>query len=407
MVLLAMVMQLGTSPGQTFAVSAFTPSLLESLELSQSQLGLAYMLGTLLAAIPLSMVGPASDRFGLRFVSCIVIVGLSTACFCAAGASGYWTLLFSFFLLRFLGQGALTLLAGNTTAMWFRSRIGRVSAILSIGSAVAFAYIPHWITESISAYGWRGTYQIISAILLVGLLPLVCLLYRNRPEDLGQHVDGLAVQPSSERSHTNGTPKSFGGDSLTLRQAMRTASYSILAGSNIVWAMSGTGILFYLFTLCDERSLGAAATSGLFRYLGFSMLAAQLAGGVLADYLRLNRLFGLGTSLVAASLVVLATDHTERGAECFAVLFGAGQGMLISISGIAMLRFYGRDHLGSVRGAVWCGTVAGSGCGPLLMGWIHDTSGSYDPAIGLFAALMLPLAIASWFIRPPILSRPR
>ena len=63
---MAILMQLGTSPGQTFAVSAFTPSLLAGLDLTQSRLGLAYMLGTLCAAVPLTFVGPAADRHGLN-----------------------------------------------------------------------------------------------------------------------------------------------------------------------------------------------------------------------------------------------------------------------------------------------------------------------------------------------------
>uniref|UniRef100_UPI003562CD90 MFS transporter n=1 Tax=Stieleria sp. TaxID=2795976 RepID=UPI003562CD90 len=152
---IAMLMQLGTSPGQTFAVSAFTPSLLESLDLTQSRLGLAYMLGTLFAALPLTFVGPAADRHGLKRVASIVIVALALACLFASSVKGFYGLLAAFFLLRFLGQGSLTLLSGNTTAMWFRNRIGRVSAVLSIGSAIAFAWVPDLLASTIESIGWR------------------------------------------------------------------------------------------------------------------------------------------------------------------------------------------------------------------------------------------------------------
>ncbi len=73
--------------------------------------------------------------------------------------------------------------------------------------------------------------------------------------------------------------------------------------------------------------------------------------------------------------------------------------MLIAISGVAWVRFYGRDHLGAVRGSVWCGTVAGSGCGPFLMGKANDLLGNYDLAILGFALAMMPLAVAGWFIQ--------
>ncbi len=430
MLLLAVIMQLGTSPGQTFAVSAFTPALLQGLGLSQSRLGLAYMLGTVLAAIPLSLVGPAADRHGLKRITVIVVVGLSGACFFASSINGFYGLLAAFFLLRFLGQGSLTLLSGNTSAMWFRSRIGRASAVMAVGSAIAFAWIPQWLKQSIAAFGWRETYQGIGYLLVLGLLPLVVFFFVNRPEDVGQDVDGDSPTGSrrDDDSQQSGDPQlqtPASGDertphethddreslslqqalslqeALSLRQALRTGSFYILGLTNIVWAMSGTGVLFFLYTLCEERAIPPEAGNGLFKILGLSMLALQLCGGILSDFMRLGRLFGLGATLIAAGLTWLSVDGSLTGAQAFTALFGAGQGMLISVSGVAWLRFYGREHLGSIRGSVWCGTVAGSGCGPLLMGWSKDYSGSYDAAIYLFTAMMIPLALAAWLIQPP------
>lgn len=412
MILLAMLMQLGTSPGQTFAVSAFTPALVASLDISQGRLGMAYMLGTLFAAVPLTFVGPAADRHGLKRVSLIVIVGLAVACLFASTVNGFYGLLAAFFLLRFLGQGSLTLLSSNTTAMWFRSRIGRVSAILAVGSAIAFAWVPEWLHSCIETMGWRTTYQILSVVLLIGLLPLVLLFYRNRPEDLGQCVDGRTDVAAARRASPpveslgqesqEDASESPDPDSLTLRQAARTGTYFILGLSNIVWAMSGTGVLFYLYLLCDERNLPPDTSDWLFKLLGATMLAMQLGGGILADFTRLNRLLGIGTCMVAGALVWLYLDRSIVGAQGFAAVFGGGQGMLISVSSVALLRFYGRQHLGRIRGAIWCGTVAGSGCGPLIMGWVKDSSGNYDVAILCFAVAMTPLALASWFIRPPV-----
>ncbi|MDM4018321.1 MFS transporter [Roseiconus lacunae] len=426
---LAMLLQIGSSPGQTFAVSAFTPALLDAIDLTQSRLGLAYMLGTLLAAIPLTSIGPASDRIGLKRIACFVILGLAAACLFASTVTSFLGLLAAFFFLRFLGQGSMSLLSNNTTAMWFRTRIGRVSALLSIGSAVAFAWVPDWLSTAIETIGWRSTYRWIAVILVVFLFPVILLLYRNRPEDLGQSVDGIMPSPhpetigatsvvhvSDDVASKDDRSQAFGDsdagqpgqlddvDGMQLADAIRTVSYYVIGLSNIVWAMAGTGVLFYLFTLCAERGLDKDDAKTLFKILGFSMLGAQLCGGVLGDYLRLNRLFGIGTSMIALSLIWLRFDHSLLGAKLFAMLFGGGQGMLISVTGVIMVRYYGRRHLGSIRGAIWCGTVAGSGCGPLLMGAFMDRTGAYDPAIACFATAMLPLAVAAWFIHPPQLT---
>lgn len=407
---LAMLMQVGTSPGQTFAISAFTPTLLESLQLSESRLALAYMLGTLFAAVPLSAVGPISDRIGLRWTSLAVIFSLSGTCYFASTVTGFTGLFVAFFLLRFLGQGALTLLSNNTTAMWFRNRIGRVSAIISIGTAAAFAWVPQWLSESIDAHGWRWTYQAIAGLVLVGLVPAILLFYRNRPEDMGQCLDGVKMDGDQDASNADSGEPIASDEvsvplrevSLTLHEALRTYSFYIVGLTSAVWAMIGTGVVFYLFTLCQDRGFAEGTAGDLFKTFGLCMLVMQFAGSIAADYVRLNRLLGSGAMMLVGGLFVLWIAQGSSMMHFFAGLFGGGQGLLIAVSGVLWVRYYGREHLGSIRGWVWCATVAGSGCGPLIMGQIKDHYQSYDPAILIFLALILPLAVASWFVRPPV-----
>ncbi|MGI9469849.1 MAG: MFS transporter [Rubripirellula sp.] len=397
MIPVAMLLQIATSPGQTFAVSAFTPFLRESLELSDSQLSLAYMLGTLLAALPLMLVGPLSDRYGLRGISLIAIGMLAAACYFAANVTNFYSLLAAFFLLRFLGQGSLSLLSGNAISMWFRNRIGRVSAAMSIGTAIAFAWIPEWLHGSIIAIGWRGTYEWLAIIVAASMLPIVFFLFCNRPEDIGQTVDGNAeISPDLSPDACDVTDSC-----LTLRQAIQSRAFSILAASNTVWAMAGTGIVFYLFTLCNDLGFEATVPASLFKTFGLMMLFTQLLGGVLADFLPLNRLLTVGTIMLSAGLAAVSFGQTELALHTFVGLFGAGQGMLLAVGNVVWVRYFGRTHIGSIRGTVWCCTVAGSGCGPLLMGVARDIWGNFDLALYLFTGLMVLLSLVAIFATPP------
>ena len=392
----SMLMQIGTSPGQTFAISAFTPSLLSSLDLTESRLALAYMLGTVCAAFPLSGIGPISDRIGLRQTSLLVVAALSLTCYLTSFVNGFTTLVIAFFFLRFLGQGSLSLLGGNTLSMWFRTRLGRVSAVVSIGIATAFAWVPGMISEAIEANGWRATYRLIALCLACTLLPILVLLYRNRPEEIGQQVDGTEDDP--HESEPSLLPSE---QSLTLSEAARTGSYYVMGMTSAIWAMAGTGVIFYLYTLCADRGFGENVPSDLFKTFGYSMLAMQVFGNIVADFWPVNRLLGLGATVLTLGFAVLAAAKATVWMHVFAVLTGGGQGLLIAVLGVAWVRFYGRRYLGSVRGAVWCATVAGSGCGPLIMGVFKDQTGAYDGAVVSFALLMAPLALASWWVRPP------
>ncbi len=397
MAVVAMLIQIATSPGQTFGVSAFIPSLRESLSLSDSQISVAYMLGTLLAAAPLMVIGRLSDRFGFKRITLLAVVALAGSCYFASQISGFASLLVAFFLLRFLGQGSLTLLSTNAVAMWFRSRVGRVTAAMSIGTAFGFALIPEWINESIHQHGWRATYQSMAWLLMIVMLPLVIILFRNRPEDIGQTLDGIELNEwvgvgkhPADREH-----------SLTMSEALRTRAYYIVLATNTVWAMSGTGIVFYLFTLCEERGFATHVPADLFKTFALSMLAMQFAGGVLADFLPLNRLLGFGTLLLCIGLALIGFGRTIYVHHGFAIIYGAGQGLLISVSAVLWVRYYGREHLGSIRGSAWCCTVAGSGCGPLLMGFSRDHAGNFEPAIALFFVSMTLLFVLTWWASDP------
>lgn len=400
MIPVAMLMQIATSPGQTFAISAFTPSLRESLGISDSLLSLAYMLGTVGAAFPLSLVGPLSDRYGLKGLTFVAVTALAVACYYASQVTGFVSLLAAFFMLRFLGQGSLSLLSSNSIAMWFRTRIGRVSAVMSIGTAIAFAWIPELISDWIAAIGWRETYRGIAVVLAAVMLPVIILFFRDRPEDVGQRVDGLPDSPThlgSAADHNYPAP----ARSLTMQEVLRTRAFYIMAATNTVWAMAGTGILFYLFTLCDDRGFGTSVPANLYKTFGLSMLAMQLTGGVLADFLPLNRLLGIGTVMLSIGFGLISFGTTETALHGFAAMFGGGQGLLLAVGAVIWVRYYGRTHLGSIRGTTWCLTVAGSGCGPLLMGLTRDYTGDFGVAVSAFFVAICVLAVAAWWATPP------
>ncbi len=396
-VLVAVAAQICSSPGQTFAISAFTPALQESLQLSSSKLSAAYMLGTLLAAFPLFAVGPLSDRWGLRWTTLGVALGLAGACLFASRAQGFLSLIAAFMLLRFLGQGALTLLGSNIVSMWFRQRLGTVNSVMSTGGALAFAVVPILLLESIDAFGWRATYQLMGAVILGLFVPLLLLTLRNRPEDLGLIPDGISLCQAKARLAEDPTTE----PELTLVQAARHRTLWILMAGMVLWAMIGTGVVFHAIPIFGQYGVPAEQAKLLFTTFSASMLVAQVAGGILADRLPMHRLLAAGFALLAAGVSVIPFTTSWWHVHTYALLFGAGQGLAIAINSTMWVRYYGRTHLGKIRGTVWCATVAGSGCGPLILGLFVDQLGSFTPGLWLFTALLLPLGPLSLFATAP------
>ena len=136
-VVVAILTQAVTGVGQTYGISVFNPSLLDSLGISLSVLTGSYMIGTLAVSLPQPYLGSLMDRYGIRATSLVVGIALGGACLFFSRVNSALSLLVGFFLLRLLGQGALSLLAGNMPAMWFQRKLGTVTGVVSSGAELA------------------------------------------------------------------------------------------------------------------------------------------------------------------------------------------------------------------------------------------------------------------------------
>ena len=408
MVPVAMLLSIASSPGQTFAFSAFTPSFRDELGLSDVRLTLAYAVGTLLAAVPLSRIGPLSDRIGLRVVVLGSLMALSVVCVAASRVQGFVTLLLAFWALRFLGQGSMGLLSGNTVSMWFRRRIGRVGAVMAVAMAGAFAVVPGLIQSSIADVGWRATYVRIGFVVAMVGLPIVLLLYRNRPEDVRQMIDGTRIVPDAQPEDAPEASELV-DVSVAFADAVRHRSFWAIGAVTTLWAMVGTAVMFYLYPIAAAGGVDADRAGELFAWFGTFMLAGQLVGGVAADSMRINRLLAIGTMMLAGGTAAIAAALVDRHAlpspewllRSFAALFGGGQGLLIAVTSAAWVKFYGRDELGRIRGAVWSATVAGSGLGPLILGATVQYGGTFTPALVAMAVGLAAVVPVSMLATPP------
>ena len=392
----AMLAAIATSPGQTFGVSVFNPSFRLTLGLSHSQLTGAYMVGTLLAALPQPYIGGLMDRYGIRRVMFIIVILLGLACIFMSQVQNLLMLSLAFFLLRLLGQGALSLLANNTLAMWFQVRLGTVAGLMNAGVAGSIALLPPLILVLITQFGWRGAYAMLGVLVWLVMLPLVLLFYRNRPEDVGQLLDGRSSSETATAIEDTNNAVSF-----SLGEARRTRAYWILLILAAAWALIITGIFFNIVPIFTNQGLTDANAAGTFTTLALAMAAMQLIGGVLADHIRLNWLAAICTALVTAGIWVLSRSDSVILGHLYALLIGMGQGLFGAVNNTVWVRYYGRGHLGRIRGSVAMAMVAGSSAGPFIMGVTYDLFGNYQVSLNLFIALLIPLGIATLWATPP------
>ena len=389
MVPVAMVAQAVTGVGQTYGISVFNPSLLESLGISLSALSGAYMVGTLAAALPQTLIGSLMDRLGIRKTTLGILLLLGAACQLFSRVNSLAALLVGFFTLRLLGQGALSLMAGNIPALWFRKRLGTVTGIVSSGFSISMAVLPPFFLYLINQLGWRAAYARLGVLVWLIALPLVALL-RDGPADVGQELDGGI---SEEARKAQALPKA--DDVWTAAQARKTPAYWIMVSNAALWAMVITAVFFNLLSILDAQGITAGVAAATYTTYAAASLATQLLMGPIADRGSLRVLLLICMSSLAAGIAVLSQAAVPWMAHSYAVLIGISAGLISLLGGTLFARYYGRESLGQLKGGMLTAQVAGSSLGPLITGLIYDLTGSFRISLWIFVGLLIPAALLS------------
>lgn len=388
-----------TSPGQTFMISVFNPSFRESLDLSLSQLTGAYMFGTVLASLPQSYVGMWMDRIGIRKVTLVVLTAFSLACLFISQVNSLVAIFFAFMFLRMFGQGALELLSANMLPMWFQEKLGTISGVKNVATNLLIGAIPIGALALIKSVGWRSTYIITGAIVFTVLAPAIFFFFVSRPEEIGQAVDGNKLDLNDKEEEAANLAPS--GLAFTLKMAMRTRAYWLLTGAYFSWAAIATGITFNLLPIFTDKGFTEEQAVLTFSILMMVSAAFQMVGGYLADRVKLNYLAGSSLALFAVAVLVLASVSSNALIPIYTLILGFAHGIFGGLGNTVWVRYFGRRHLGKIRGSVWTASVAGSSVGPFLMALSYEQSGSFLQSLLVIAVLLFGLAVANlWATQP-------
>lgn len=405
----AVLMAAASMPGQTVLMALFNVSIRESLELTVTQVSLAYTIGTIVASLPLPVVGRVADRLGLRLTITGVSLGFIASLLLLREATGILSLGVCFFLVRLLGQGSMGMLAGHTIAMWFERRLGTAHSVLAIGGfAAASAVTPMPTGWMIEHHGWRFAVLVCAVAVALLTLPPLLFLFRNKPEDIGQHLDGDPVEYTTHDVLHGGEPPP-GDPAFTLRDAMARRAYWILVCCAAWLGVVGTAGLFHMQPMLE--SAGADPSDANKAIAPFPITAAifTLLGGVLIDRFPPHKLLPIGPLLcTVASLVWLGAMHEGINAPPVASmglgmgLCGVAHGIGMSAANPTLARYFGRTHHGAIRGVMGMMIVGATGLGPIAAGAAYEWSGgTFVEVVIAFAGAGVPLTLAALMLRRP------
>lgn len=373
-----------TIPGQTVGVSVFLDSIIADLGMGRSAVSAVYTAGTLAGSLSLPFIGRAIDRYGPRASAVVISACFAVACAFMGLVGGLITLLVGFTLIRALGQGALTLVSMHSINIWFVRRRGLAVGLAGLGFAAATAVFPATIGAAIDRIDWRWTYALLGLMVAAVMIPIGGGLFRHRPE-----LYGLSPEP---RNDSDQAPEEVDYDA---RQARRTLTFWLFATSGFLTAGLGTGLVFHHFSIMGENGVGRGDAAVMFVGFAFVSAAAHLVTGYLLDRIRPRFLLSGSLTCMAVALLAAPRVATVGAVVAYGVVLGAMQGTGQAIQATVYAHYFGRLHLGAIRGSASAIMIMGTAAGPLLVSIGFDLFGSYLPGLAITAAAPGLLALVS------------
>lgn len=392
-------------PGQTVGVSVFTDPVKDALGLSRNQFSNAYMIGTIMSSLVIGRAGIWFDKYGARYVAFFAALTLGVALFLCSWSvhmsdfmkqllnRDTWLVPFVimtllFFLLRFAGQGVLTMTSRNMIMIWFDKNRGKVNSFTSVAISFGFSSAPLWMDALIDSRGWQNTWEILGTALLVFAV-FVFFLYKNSPEEHGLLPDGVKELVETEKK-TASTRKQF-----TLNEAKSTRAfwmYSLILAFNSFFI---TGLTFHIVSIFVSE--GFPKEDAISIFLPASVVAVTISTifNFLSDYLQLKLYLYLmifGGILASIGFLVLSSTI---GIPMLVVGFGVMGGFFSILNTIAWPRFYGRTHLGAISGKIMSFLILASALAPSIFSMCFTTFGSYRLLGWLGLAFLIFLALGS------------
>lgn len=350
---LPMARELGVTPSWVFA--AFSAALLLTAMLGPSvgrlidhQGGRGVLMASNgVIAIGLGLMALSQGVISLMLAWLIMGVGMAMGLYDAAFAT----------LGRLLGRSARSSITGVTLIAGFASTIGwPLTALLE------------------SELGWRAACGVWAMLHIVIGLPLNACL--PKADDSAVPHDDEKSIPPPERP----------------RLAMVLLAYVFAAG----WFVS-TAMAAHLPRLLQETGVSLSVAVAAAALVGPAQVAARLGEFVLLRHLHPLVAARVATTLHPLAAALLATIGMP--AAGFALLHGAGNGMMTIASGTLPLALFGAKGFGQRQGLLIAPARAMQALAPLLFGLLIEHNGA--GALWLTTGLMLVACLALLFIRVP------
>jgi len=376
------------STGIRHAVGPFLKPIVDDLGIDRASFSAVIALSLFLYGAFMPLAGMALDRFSVRVVTSVGTVLLVVSLVLTAMVRNFWEFAAVYGVLVPLGlAGTGPVIAAGVVARWFSRRRGTALSVLGSASMTGMSLLVPGVTWLILTTGWRTTYMLIAAGVLVLVMPLCLLVFRDSPESVGLTPDGIPLKPG-----TSAAPV----ERVTAAEALRTLAFWQLAGSFFTCGFSMSLLSAHGIPMLTDHGYSPMFASWTLGVLGGSSIGFTVMLGALGDRFGRRPVLAsiyAGRILIFAGLFLIRDNPVAILAV--AVLGGITMAGTGSMTSALTADIYGRFSVSSVFGLIFLVHQTGSATGSWLAGALFESTGGYGAAYALACLFLAAAAVVA------------
>ena len=365
----------------------------DQLGIGRADFGWAQTARQASSSVTSPVVGWLLDRYGARIMLPVAVTLTGVSMIGLAYISHAWQLIALFAIMGLVGlSGPGALVTSVPVLKWFVVDRGKAVAFMSLGVPFgALIFIP--LTQFvINVAGWEMSWIVLAVIGIGVVVPLTGIFVRRQPEDIGLLPDGAVARDSEEGD--SGAPSAASEEvSWTVSEAIRSTTLwrLVIVFSAVSLATSTVGL--HRIPSFMDKGLDPTLISFATAFDAVCAGVSTFSFGMLVRYIPARYLGATGFMLLATASVLTIYANSILIVFVSMAVFGLGIGGMMFLQNFIWADYFGRESVGSIRGLVNPINLVVGGLGAPIAGYIHDFTGTYDPAWWVGVALMVFAAI--------------
>ena len=378
------------------AFGVYFAVLQEEFGWSKTALSGAAALQPMEAAILGPLLGWIIDRFGAQGMirAGIIIFGLG---FCFLSTIDSLGGFYAAIIMIAFGASLCGYFPLNVTVIrWFERYRARALSFITLGLAMGGVFVPI-VAWTMQIWGWRAT-ALGSGILILAVGWSLASVFRSRPEQHGEVVDGIAPVPPVPGAAPVVPQREFSAG-----EALRTWAF---------WLIS----LGHGFALLVVYALNVHAITHMKESLGYSVAQASvfitlttlaqvggvLIGGAIGDRFEKRRI--AAACMIGHCVGVLLLTYATGAAmlTAFALIHGMAWGLRGPMMQAIRADYFGSRSIGMILGISSMVIMFGQVGGPMIAALMADLTGSYRAGFTVLAVMVGSGSLFFIFAKKPV-----